>query len=155
MWRWIKRNEEGQSLVEVSVVSIFLILIGLMIFEAGVTFSSYIALLNASREGARYASAHPELCDPNKTPEESSAYVHFTEDVVKAEVQLGHMLDAARLTVQRPVLVDGTSAPGDPMRVQVDYQLHTFTSTISLPFFGRFGLPNYWPLRAWTIMPIP
>ena len=154
MWRWIKRNEEGQSLVEVSVVSIFLILVALMIFEAGVTFASYMALLNASREGAQYAAGHPELVSAEAVPEDSSGYLHYTENVVKGEVQMGNMLDAARLTVQRPVLVDGTSDLNDPIKVQVDYQLYTFTSTISLPFFGRFGMPNYWPLSAWTIMPL-
>ena len=154
MWHWIKRNEEGQSLVEVSVVSIFLILLGLMIFEAGVTFASYMALLNASREGATYASAHPELVSAVAVPEDSSAYVHYTENVVKGEVQMGNMLDAEKLTVHRPVLVSGTNEPNDPIRVQVDYQLHTFSSTIHLPFFERFGLPDYWPLSAWTIMPL-
>ena len=154
MWRWIKRNEEGQSLVEVSVVSIFLILLGLMIFEVGVTFASYMSLLNASREGALYASSHPRLSDSSAVAEDSSHYMHFTENVVKGEVLTGNMLDPDELTIHRPVLVNGTQSIGDPIRVQVDYRLQTFTSTISLPFFGRFGLPDYWPLSAWTIMPI-
>ena len=154
VWRWIKRNEEGQSLVEVSVVSIFLILLGLMIFEAGVTFASYMALLNASREGAQYASAHPELVNAGEVPDDSSEYLHYTENVVKGEVQMGNMLDADKLTVHRPVLVDGRAYPNDPIRVQVEYRLYTFSSTIRLPFFGRFGLPDYWPLNAWTIMPL-
>ncbi len=154
MLRWLKRDERGQSLVEVAGVSVFLILLSLMIFETGVMFFSYVALLNASREGAIYASAHPELADPAKTPEDSQAYLIYTERIVKGEVRLGNLVDPARLTIHRPVLVDGTSRFGDPIRVQVDYQLVTFTSTIRLPFFGRFGLPNYWPMSVATTMPI-
>lgn len=151
MWNWIRRSERGQSIVEVSVVSIFLILLVIVVFEAGVTFASYIALLNASREGALYASAHPELVT---LPEDDARYIVFTENVVKGEIQAGNMLDADRLTIERPILVEGTSRSGDPIMVRLHYQLYTFTSSIRLPFLGRFGLPDYWPLSAWTIMPI-
>lgn len=151
MWTWIRRSERGQSIVEVSVVSIFLILLVIVVFEAGVTFASYMALLNASREGALYASAHPELVT---LPEDDARYVVFTENVVKGEIQAGNMLDADRLTIERPILVEGTSSSGDPIMVRLHYQLYTFTSGIRLPFLGRFGLPDYWPLSAWTIMPI-
>lgn len=154
MLRWLKRDERGQSLVEVAGVSIFLIFLSLMIFETGVMFFSYVALLNASREGAIYASAHPELADAARTPEDSQAYLTYTERIVKGEVRLGNLVDPNELTIHRPVLVDGTSGFGDPIRVQVDYRLVTFSSTIRLPFVGRFGLPNFWPMSASTTMPI-
>ena len=154
MWRWLKNDERGQSIVEVAGVSIFLILLSLMIFEAGVMFASYVALLNASREGAVYASAHSELADDTRTPEDSTEYTTYTETIVKGEVRLGNMVDADELTIHRPVLVDGTSDFGDPIQAQVDYRLYTFSSTIRLPWFGRLGLPDYWPLSASTIMPI-
>ena len=64
------------------------------------------------------------------------------------------MVDPNRLTIHRPVVVEGAGTFGDPIRVQVDYQLVTFTSTMQFPFFGRFGLPNFWPLSASTTMPI-
>lgn len=154
MLRWLKRDEHGQSLVEVAGVSIFLVLLSLMIFESGVMFASYVALLNASREGAVYASAHSDLVSAVKTPDDGEEYIKYTESIVKAEVRLGSMVDPTKLTIHRPVLVDGTSNFGDPIRVQIDYQLVTFTSTMHLPFFGRFGLPNYWPMSVSTTMPI-
>jgi hypothetical protein len=154
MWRWLKNDERGQSIVEVAAVSIFLILLSLVIFEAGVTFASYVALLNASREGAVYASAHPELADESETPEDSAEYITYSETVVKGEIRVGNMVDPDELTIYRPILVDGTSGFGDPIQARVDYRLYTFTSTIELPLFGRFGLPSYWPLSASTIMPI-
>ncbi len=153
MWGWLRRDERGQSIVEVAGVSVFLLLLGVMIFEVGVTFSSYIALLNASREGALYASEHIELCDAGKTPTDSTEYINY-EAVALGEVRLGHMVDASKLTLHRPELVNGTSSIGDPIKVQIDYRLQTFTSSIELPLMGRFGLPYYWPLSAWTIMPI-
>lgn len=154
MLRWLKRDERGQSLVEVAAVSVFLILLSLMIFETGVMFASYVALLNASREGAVYASSHPELVSTAKTPDDSAEYLIYTESIVKAETRLGNLVDPTKLTVYRPVLVDGTSGFGDPIKVQVDYRLTTFTSTMHFPFFGRFGLPNYWPMSVSTTMPI-
>ena len=154
MWRWLKNDERGQSIVEVAGVSIFLILLSLMIFEAGVMFGSYVALLNASREGAVYASAHPNLSDPDQTPVDGAEYIIYSENIVKGEVQMGNMLDASKLTVHRPLLVDGTDDFGDPIKAQVDYRLYTFSSTIRLPWLGRMGLPDYWPLTASTIMPI-
>jgi hypothetical protein len=153
-WRWLKGDERGQSIVEVSAVSVFLILLVLVIFEVGVTFASYVALLNASREGAVYASAHPELLDDSRTADDSSAYLWYTESVVKGEVRSGNMVDPDQLIIHRPVIVDGTGKFGDPIKVQVDYRLYSFTSSIQLPFFGRMGLPNYWPLSASTTMPI-
>ena len=153
MWYWLRRDERGQSLVEVAGVSVFLLLIGIMIFEVGVTFSSYIALLNASREGAVYASERIELCDPARTPEDSTEYINY-EAAALGEVRLGHMVDASKLTLHRPEIVSGTGTYGDPIKVQVDYQLQTFSSSIELPLLGRFGLPHYWPLSASTTMPI-
>ena len=141
-------------MVEVAGVSVFLIILSVVAFEIGVMYFSYIALLNASREGAIYASSHPELADPARTPEDSQEYLRFTEGIVKGEIRLGHLVDPARLTIHRPVLVNGTSNLGAPIMVWVDYQLVTFTSTMRLPFFGRFGLPNYWPMSASTTMPI-
>lgn len=147
MLRWLNR-ESGQSLVEVSVVSVFLILIVIIVFESGLVFSSYIALLNASREGAVYASSHPGLA----TDDTSSSDYQSYEGIIKAEARLRLYTDY--LTIDRPELVEGTSDFGDPIKVRINYQVHTFTSGIRLPFFERFGLPNYWPVSAWTIMPI-
>jgi hypothetical protein len=148
MLSWLKRDEGGQSFVEVSVVSVMLILIVVIVFESGLVFSSYIVLLNASREGAMYASSHPDLVTLVTTDDTYQKY----EGVVKAEARLRLFTD--NLTVNRPVLVNGTSNFGDPIKVQANYSCYTFTSGIQLPFFGRFGLPPYWPISAWTIMPI-
>lgn len=49
-------HQQGQSLVELALVTPFLMLFILGIFEAVNAFSAYLTLTNASREGARLAA---------------------------------------------------------------------------------------------------
>lgn len=146
----LSRDEKGQSIVEVSVGLIFLLLIIIIVFEAGIMFSTYIALLNAARDGAVYASSHSQL-DPND-PEQKESYDRY-EGTIRAEAFNGGLTDPTRLTILPPEMPDG-SDPGEPIVVRVTYRVETFTSSISLPFFGRMGLPYYWPVTATAIMPI-
>ena len=150
MWRWLKRNESGQGFVEVSIISVLLILTVVIVFEAGLVFSSYITILNASREGAVYASSHPDLVTLDTSDDVYQKY----EGVIKAEARLRlFMNDDHVLHVSRPQVGSSVSF-GSPITVSVSYDCYTFTSGLSLPFFGRFGLPPYWPIKAWTVMPI-
>lgn len=153
MLRCVKRNEQGQSLVEVSVVSIFFMILAIMIFEAGVVFSTYTVLLNASREGAVYASAHPELTTVVTDTAVYQEYLAVTS--TEASSLPGWVnRDSSSFQIDRPTLVEVNPDTGEQgLRVRVRYNVRTFTSTIALPFFGRMGLPNYWPISAWTIMP--
>lgn len=55
---WLRRNEAGQSMVEMALVlPILLILVG-GIMDFGWLFYNKLALTNAAREGARYAVIH-------------------------------------------------------------------------------------------------
>ncbi len=54
--RRIKRNEEGQSLVELALVLPILLLILLGIIQFGFVLSGQIAVSSAAREGARLAA---------------------------------------------------------------------------------------------------
>ena len=56
--KWLRRNEAGQSMVEMALVlPILLILIG-GIVDFGWLFYNQLSLTNAAREGARYAAIH-------------------------------------------------------------------------------------------------
>lgn len=153
----IFREEKGQSLVEVSAGLVFLLLIAIIVFEAGIVFSSYIALLNAAREGAMFASSHSWLDPDDTNPAHIEDYQKY-ERLIKNEARNGGLTDMKRLIINPPVSVDkdgnGKIEPGEPIEVSVQYQVVTFTSTISLPYFGRLGLPNYWPVTAKVVMPI-
>ncbi|MGZ8527919.1 MAG: DUF7507 domain-containing protein [Candidatus Limnocylindrales bacterium] len=67
LWRLLRRHDRtrrsrGQSLVELALIMpIFLLLIAAAI-DFGRLFSAYIAIVNATKEGALYGATHPQ-CD--------------------------------------------------------------------------------------------
>jgi len=73
----------------------------------------------------------------------------------------GGLLTFDQLTVDRPVLdpatKSGCSQGTEPLctiTVTVHYNVHTFSSDMSLPGVGRLGLPNYYQLNYSYAMPI-
>ncbi|MGI6207850.1 MAG: TadE family protein [Anaerolineae bacterium] len=138
-----RQGQAGSALVEAAFASVFLILLVLAVFEFGVAFSSYIAVINASRAGATYASMHPNPSDPE--------YARYA-DMVQHEARAGG-LNMEELVVLPPETPEGI-APGEPVKVTVVYRLRTFSSMMSLPIFGRMGLPPYYTIRWTTTVPI-
>ena len=163
----------GQSMVEVAVTLPFLILIVIALIEMGIVFASYISLVNATREGAVFASMYPQLSTPPKygtdvyygtgggiSPSLTISYEYTTRIqneilAVTNTLRTGQLIDQENLTMPPPV-IDPTCGinQGCPITVTVSYQVHTFTSDVSLPYFGRFGLPNYYLLSYTMGMPI-
>ncbi len=143
---WVPSDgEEGQSLLEMTIGVIFLLIIVLILFEMAMLFYSYIAVLNASREGAVYASIYPVMTEPQRQRYES---------ITVAEAQAaGLNTDPALFIVDPPDTPDGT----EPLRrviVRVHYQLINPTQGIVLPVLGRMGLfQSVWMTGA-TEMPI-
>ena len=136
-------DEQGSALVEASFAAVFLIALVVAVFEFGMVFSSYVAVINASRAGASYASMYP-----NPASAEYSRYA----DIARNEARAAR-LNMETLDVLAPVTPEGTDA-GDPIRVTVEYRLRTFSSSISLPIFGRMGLPDTYTIRWATTAPI-
>ena len=58
----VLRHKKGQSLVEVAIFAPLLIFILMGVFEVGYAIRNYMIILNASREGARFA-ARPQYLD--------------------------------------------------------------------------------------------
>jgi hypothetical protein len=143
-WR-APRGEEGQSMLEMTVGTIFLLIIVLILFEMAMLFYSYIAVLNASREGAVYASAYPEM-----TQAQSEQY----QSVAAAEAQAaGLNTDPAFFIVDPPETPNGTAALS-PIIVRVHYQLINPTHGVVLPILGRMGLFQQVWMTGRTEMPI-
>jgi hypothetical protein len=140
-------SEEGQSLLEMSVGLIFLLIVVLILFEMALLFQSYIALLNASREGAVYASIHPDI-----TPG-TSEYETYEAVTREEATAAGLVTDGAFFQIDAPVAPEGTD-PLDPIIVKVHYQISNPTQGIILPFFGRMGLFQTAWMSAETEMPI-
>lgn len=161
--------ESGQSMVELAIGLPFLMLIIIALIEMGLIFATYVSLINATREGAIFASMHPELVtttqyDCTLSANSGTIWCQY-QARVKNEVFVAtaEQLRSAQLlnydpytavVANAPTLPDGNNNPGSSIQVQVTANLSTFTSNISLPFFGRFGLPNTYSLSYTFQMPI-
>ena len=140
-------SEKGQGLVEAAVAFLFLLSILLAMFEMAVLFSSYIALLNTSIQGAIYAAGQPLMqADP------PDAHYDQYVSIIRSEALAGGLswTDLGILPPQLPANVQ----PGSPITVTVRYTLTTFASEIAFPFFERFGLPSQYHINARAAVPI-
>ena len=145
-------------MLEMTVGLVFLVIIILVLFEMAVLFYSYIALLNASREGAVFAATHPAIAtmeDPDD-PEDPQYNNYVTyETITTAEAVAGGLrTDPEYFEIHEPELPEGTINPLDPIVVRVRYQLINPTQGIILPFLGRMGLFQSAWMTASTEMPI-
>lgn len=153
-----KHDEAGQSLVEMTMGTIFLLIVVLILFEMAMVFRAYVTLINASREGAFYASAHPTMgsvdgitcLSATTSGTEAEVYVWITCQEALAS---GLNTTPGVFQVLQPVTPDGT-APQMPIRVTVRYELTNPTQGIILPWLGRMGLATSFPLSATTEAPI-
>lgn len=107
-WQRLKRDRvSGQSLVEMAVIAPLLLLMFIGVFEVGWALRGYLVLLNASREGARFA-ARGRYLDFSQTTYESVGYplvldhisgtisgqldIDFTSDQSNATLIMSHYL---------------------------------------------------------------
>ncbi len=151
-----QENERGQSLVEMAVILPFLILLVLAVVELSWAFVTYIGVINSSREGAVYASLYPELVDcddtePYSDPASIADKCEIYRERIKAET-IAMNMDPKNLTITAPDAPDIYA--NCPITVTVAYSLTMFSSSISLPLFGRMGLPNAYTIRYAGTMPI-
>ncbi|MBI5305619.1 MAG: pilus assembly protein [Chloroflexi bacterium] len=158
--QWFKRNlahwkshEQGQNAVEMAIVTPFMMFLILAIFEMGQVFYAYLAIVNTARDGTIYASLNPIVtttCPDPIPPVGTSGYGSMTHECKKFAERLSAdvvaaSLDTNLLTIARPI---STTVPGySNITVTLSYKLSTFSSGMSMPFFGRMGLPNFYDLR--------
>jgi hypothetical protein len=134
-------------MLEMTVGMVFLVLIVLILFEMAVLFYSYIALLNASREGAIFAATHPLMVPGDST------YERYETITTAEAIEGGLVTDPEFFEIRQPETPYGVD-PLDPIIVRVSYQLVNPTSGIILPFMGRMGLFQSVWMTASTEMPI-
>jgi hypothetical protein len=151
------QDERGQGLVEAAVAIAFLLMLVIGIFEVGQVFSAYIVLVNSVRDGALYASANPDL--RNQVSESNCHAQGLTQEAYPnlyaycERVKLGIITrrldpDDQYLTIMNPIYEPLNGSPNRyRITVGAEYRLSTlFTSSISMPFFGRLGLPSSYTL---------
>lgn len=141
-------RESGQSMLEMTMGVVFLVLIILILFEMAVTYYAYIALLNASREGAVFAATHPTMVEGDPD------YERYELITTAEAVEAGLITDPEFFKIYPPEKPEGGIEPLDPIIVRVSYQLINPTSGIVLPFLGRMGLFQEVWMTAATEMPI-
>lgn len=157
--------EEGQNLVEMAIVTPFMLILLLAIVEMGQVFYAYIAMVNAARDGSIYASLNPGLSAacPDPLPQVgTSNYGAMTAECKTFADRVGAdtvaaLLDSRMLTIARPIsttVYPPAALPYQNITVTVSYQLSTFSSGMEMPFFGRLGLPATYNLSHSMGMPI-
>jgi Flp pilus assembly protein TadG len=127
-------RQRGQSMVELALVLPILMLVLLGIVDLGRVFNAYIAITNASREGALYGSFYP--------PVNETARARIRERVLQ-EAQPTVMLDSNLIHVSSVATGDG----GQPVTVTVEYPF----AAVSM-MMGSFFPSNPYNLKATTVM---
>ena len=110
--RRVAGNEHGANLIEMALVIMLLLLILAGVVDLGRAFYSYIAITNAAREGARYASHVPHL---------TSGIRAATRDEA---ANSGITLADDQITID-PDPAGFPAAAGSPVRVEVEYDVRT------------------------------
>jgi TadE-like protein len=175
------QKQKAQSIVEFAFSLPFMLAIVLGILEMGLVFTTYLAVVNAAHEGAVFASMYPQLADSTcgNVPQtdfggctganDSKAYggsgnggtlwsEYFNRISSESFVQPGQVLVADGMITsgifypERPVAP--TVSNGSSISVTVHYTITTLTSGMSLPFFGRMGLPNAYHIQYTYSVPI-
>ncbi len=136
------RSERGQSLLEFALILMVMFFIGVAALDFGRVFFATIVITNASREGARYLTLHPD-------DSASSPIFDGTKAAAVAEAQ-GSMvsLSPSNVTVTYCLLADALPGcdKGFPVEVTVNYNFQLSTSI----FF-----PSTLPLSRSTRMLVP
>ena len=134
------RSDRGQSLVEFALILMVMFFIGVAALDLGRVFFATIVITNASREGARYLTLHPE---------DSTTTFSGTKSAAVAEAQ-GSMvsLSSSNVTTTYCLLADALPGcdKGFPVEVTVNYDFQLSTSI----FF-----PSTLPLSRSTRMLVP
>ena len=112
--RWRPLGEEGASLVEFAASLLLLLLLLAGAVDIGRALNSYIIIMNACREGARYASHFPHL---------ASGILEATkQEAVLAGVELE---DKNIIIIPEPLVEDPTdpsvAQPGQSIEVRVEF----------------------------------
>jgi len=113
---------KGQTLLELALAMVFLMLILAGLADYGHVFSARIALIHAAREGAFFAASNPDDLQGAK------------ERVKQEAMTVGITLRDSDITVQIPT---GENRMGQPVTVTVQ----TYVPTIFARFIGVSAIP--------------
>lgn len=125
------RSEKGQSLLELAISLVLILTLLAGVVDFGMAFFSWVAIRDASQEGAIYGA----VC-PNST----AAIINRVRSVSNTPVDLA---DETRVSV---TITTGNIAPGDSIEVMVEFDYESLTPGLS-GFVGNNGIVT---IRATT-----
>jgi Flp pilus assembly protein TadG len=139
-------HHAGQSLVEFTVMVVFLLVLLMGVFDLGRAYFSYLALKDAAAEGAYYGSAFPQCASASGLNSRNSVVTPAcsgANNIPFRTIQsapIGGLIDWAHATIQvaNPVL-----AAGVPITVSVSYPYQLLT-----PIVGAIANSQYITLTA-------
>ncbi len=122
------KSEVGQSLTEFALILVFLVALLAGVFDVGRAIFAYIIIRDAAQEGAVYGSIAPKSDLAGfKTAVADRVELAFLDPADPSTTPI----DLTKMSVQVDVLGIACAAPGNSVRVQVDYSI-----PISMPFLG-------------------
>ena len=122
-----KKNERGQSLVELAISLLVLLYLLSGVVEFGIAFFQFIQLRDAAQEGALYGSINPT---------DTNGIISRVRNASNEPIDLA---DTTLVTVN--VTVTGTACAGSALSVDVG-----FNHVIFMPFISRLiGAQNNTP----------
>jgi Flp pilus assembly protein TadG len=122
------RKETGQSLTEFALVLVFLLALLAGVFDIGRAFFAYIIIRDAAQEGAVFGSIAPKHDIPSfKTAVANRVEAAYLDPSDPSNVPI----DTNAMNVQVDIIGSPCAAPGNSVRVSVDYSL-----PVVMPFLG-------------------
>lgn len=108
----IKKNDEGQSLVEFALVLPILLLLIMGIIQFGLVLSGYVTISNAAREGARVGIIEQNATSINNKVDEA-----FDTSPTLTLTSVANIPDPG--VTSNPSINDNGFTPGQPLSVKV------------------------------------
>ena len=125
-------REHGQSAVELALTLPMLLLIVLGTLDLGRALFAYVAVTNAAREGARFATDHPT----------NAAGITQRVDQEIGCTGCVAIVYACSKYADNSAVACGSAENGDRVGVQVSYDFELISSSL-LPFGNSITLSNY------------
>lgn len=122
------KSERGQSLVELSISLVVILLLLAGAVEFGIALFQYIQLRDAAQEGALYGSINPPLSDASNDPNRV-AITNRVKNASTSPIELPTDPDV-NIQVTGP---DGSYCVGNGLKVRVEYPHKVF-----MPFATLF-----------------
>jgi Flp pilus assembly protein TadG len=123
MGRW-RSDEQGASIIETALISLFLLLLLAGAVDIGRAFYGFIVVTNAAREGARLASRLP-CADANR-----AALRAAIVEAVKDETDSISAGTTVVVTITPDPVSEHCAAAGTPIDVTVSYDFTTIMASV-------------------------